>query len=222
MPSTIVLVPNVLRVRADESAGKLYLEWYDSSAATWKVIWQVDIDTGDIDVIGKLLQDLTINKDTPAVKLTGTETDGIDLHVRENAGAAELYDNTNARTLLKADGTTITDVNGVALASHGSRHAYGGADAIPADGLRFSQIDKVFGSTTTLSVSASSTATIDKGIYYVFCGPNTSVEVYDATNDVWRTLIPAGGAGLVISDGTNVRLNNAATVAEDSYLIPIE
>lgn len=47
---------------------------------------------------------------------------------------------TDAVDVLKADSTTITDASGVKLASHGSRHGYGGADALPAGSIDRSQI----------------------------------------------------------------------------------
>ena len=108
------------------------------------------------------------------------------------------------------------------LASHASRHAYGGADALADNALRFSQIDKVFGTEQTVSVDAGATSTISKGIYYVRCGANTSVEYSPDGGTTWVELIAAGGVGLVISDGSNVRLNNSGTAAENSHLLPIQ
>jgi len=114
-----------------------------------------------------------------------------------------------------------TDSEVMDIESHASRHAYGGDDAIADNALRFSQIDKVFGSEVTVSVDAGATSTISKGIYYVRCGANTSVEYSPDGGSTWVTLIAAGGVGLVISDGSNVRLNNGGTAAEDSHLLPI-
>ena len=79
-----------------------------------------------------------------------------------------------------------------------------------------------FGTEQTITVGATSTATIPKGFYMVSLGANTSVEYSPDGGTTWRTLIPAGQGGLVVSDGANVRLNNAGTAAEDSYLLPIE
>jgi len=114
-------------------------------------------------------------------------------------------------------GTAIVDIE-----AHASRHAYGGDDAIGTNALRFAQIDKVFGTEQTVSVDAGATSTISKGIYYARCGANTSVEYSPDGGTTWYTLISAGGIGLVISDGSNVRFNNGGTGAEDSYLLPIE
>lgn len=88
--------------------------------------------------------------------------------------------------------------------------------------LPFANLKKKFGTEQTVNVGAGATSAISKGIYYVTCGANTSVEYSPDGGTTWRTLISAGGAGLVISDGANVRLNNAGTAAEDSYLLPIE
>lgn len=105
--------------------------------------------------------------------------------------------------------------------THASRHAYGGDDALGSNALRFSQIDKVYGTESTVTVDAGATSTISKGIYLVSLGANTSVEYSPDGGTTWRTLISAGGSGIVISDGSNCRLNNAGTAAEDSYLLPV-
>ena len=145
------------------------------------------------------------------------------------AGEINLYDSNGVKQRkIAVDDTTkrveIRDASGndiMDIESHASRHAYGGDDAIADNALRFSQIDKVFGSEQTVSVDAGATATISKGIYYVRCGANTKVEYSPDGGTTWVELIAAGGVGLVISDGSNVRLNNGGTAAEDSYLLPI-
>ena len=92
------------------------------------------------------------------------------------------------------------------LNSHASRHGYGGEDAIPEDALRFSQIAKSFGSESSVSVDAGATYTVPKGVYLVSLAANTSVEYTPDGGTTWRTLIPAGQGGLVVSDGSSVRL----------------
>jgi len=77
---------------------------------------------------------------------------------------------------------------------------------------------KSFDPGTTVTIDAGLTYTIPNGVYYVFLGTNTSAEAYDDVAAAWKTVIAAGGSGLVISDGTNVRLYNAAAVAESSNL----
>jgi len=81
--------------------------------------------------------------------------------------------------------------------------------------------NKSFGTESTVSVDAGATSTIPKGIYYVSCGANTTVEYSPDGGTTWRTSVNAGGTNLVISDGSSVRLNNGGTAAEDSYLLPI-
>jgi len=145
------------------------------------------------------------------------------------AGEINLFDSDGVKQRkIVVDDTTkrveirdATDTDIMDIESHASRHAYGGDDAIADNTLRFSQIDKVFGDETTVTVDAGATSTISKGIYYVRCGANTSVEYSPDGGTTWVTLIAAGGVGLVISDGSNVRLNNGGTAAEDSYLLPI-
>ena len=145
------------------------------------------------------------------------------------AGEINLYDSDGVKQRkIAVDDTTkrveIRDASGndiMDIEAHASRHAYGGADALADNALRFSQIDKVFGTEQTVSVDAGATSTISKGIYYVRCGANTSVEYSPDGGTTWVELIAAGGVGLVISDGSNVRLNNGGTAAEDSHLLPI-
>lgn len=179
---------------------------------------------GADEVVGIVLQGLDANK--PAAGMAGRfwlSTDTLALY----------YDDGTAWNLVGILGgldltshSTRHDIGGAdeiaGLASHAARHAYGGADALSADALRFSQIDKVFGTESTVSVPATSTSVIGKGIYYARCGPNTTVEYSPDGGTTWVTLVTTGGAGLVISDGTNVRFNNAGEAAENSYLLPIE
>lgn len=136
------------------------------------------------------------------------------------SGEVHLVNETDAVTLMKATPTTLTDAGDVALNSHASRHHYGGADAIADNGLQFRQIKAVFASGSTVTVTAGGTYTLGEGIWYVFCegAANTRIEVYDDVNTVWRTVISAGGNGLVISDGSNVRAYNAGTTDETIVL----
>lgn len=130
------------------------------------------------------------------------------IDVDDNTGTIKIYDDTDAE---------IMDIE-----NHGSRHAYGGTDAIPNESLRFTQIAKVFGQESVVTVSAGETYIIPKGVYLVSLGANTSVEYSPDGGTTWRILIPAGHGGLVISDGVRVRLNNSGTESENSYLLPIE
>lgn len=139
--------------------------------------------------------------------------------IKETAtGEVDVVNETDGVTLLKADPTTITDAGGVQLSSHASRHGYGQPDAIPDDYLRYRQIKAVFASGSSVTVTAGGTYTLAEGIWYVFLGANTSCEVYDDVAGAWKTIISAGGVGLVISDGSNVRLYNAGTVDESSTI----
>jgi len=146
------------------------------------------------------------------------------------AGEINLYDSDGVKqrkiavddTTKRVEIRTADDVDIMDIEAHASRHGYGKEDAIPDNALRFAQIDKVFGSETAVTVDAGATATIDKGIYYVRCGANTKVEYSPDGGSTWVELIAAGGVGLVISDGSNVRLNNGGTAAEDSHLLPIQ
>lgn len=146
-----------------------------------------------------------------AKKLGFEDSNGVlqkQVDVDDTSKTLKIYDSTDAE---------VMDIE-----AHASRHAYGGNDEIPAEGLRFSQLAKAFGTESTVSLNAGSKYTIPKGVYLVSLGANTSVEYSPNGGTTWRTLIPAGQGGVVISDGQNVRLNNAGTAAEDSYLMPVE
>ncbi len=137
-------------------------------------------------------------------------------HVLFNGTDILSYDSTNDRLVSSKD--IYSSAIDASLGSHASSHVYGGADAIPDNGLRFSQIDKVFGSVQSVSVSAGGTYTVPKDIYYVILGSGSSVQVYNSTTGSWENL---AGNGLIISDGSNVRIYNSSTAAQTCYLIPI-
>jgi len=132
------------------------------------------------------------------------------------SGEVRVEDETSGVVLARMSSTTIVDAGGIALNAHASRHAYGGADALPDNSLRLRQVKVEFAGDTTVSVAAGSTYTVPEGIWYVKLGANTRVELYIA--GAWNTLIPAGGIGLIMSDGANVRLYNAGTASESSTL----
>jgi ribosomal protein S4E len=142
--------------------------------------------------------------------------------VEEVSGELKFKNASDGIDLFKVDSTTITDAGGVQLSSHNSRHAYGGADALAADSLRYSQVKVVYGTEQTVNVGAGSTSTISEGLYIARTGANTTVEYSPDGGTTWVTLVAAGSAGVIASDGTNCRFNNAGGAAENSYLTPIE
>jgi len=84
-------------------------------------------------------------------------------------------------------------------------------------GDRGVKIDKVvFDPGSSVSINAGATYTLPTGTYYVNLGPNTVAEYFSDVDNAWFIVIPAGGKGIVISDGSNVRLRNTGTVAESS------
>lgn len=162
------LIPNYLRLRSDDAAGKLYLEWYNSAAGTWDIKEQWDADTGNRDVFGGLLVDLVVNKSIPAVQLQGTETDAKDLSIRENAGKTEIYDN--------GAGSVV-----MTLESHQARHASGGADAI--SGLAYTQFsaDSIQLTVDIPMVADFAGATVAADATGTPAWPHTTVKVDSAT-----------------------------------------
>jgi hypothetical protein len=86
-------------------------------------------------------------------------------------------------------------------------------------GDRGVKLDRVvFDPGTSVSVGAGATYTLPAGAYYVNLGANTVAEVYDDVAGAWVTVIPAGGKGVVVSDGSNARLRNTGAVAESSNI----
>jgi len=179
-----------------------------------------------------------ISGETPYVRFEGTEAGAADKGIKEDAGSLKIYDFSAASDVMDLEAhasrhlsggadevlnlTNINNAVGFSVDAHASRHAYGGTDALADNALRFSQIDKVFGTESTVTVTAGSTSTISKGVYLVSLGANTKVEYSPDGGTTWRTLIPAGEGGVVISDGSNVRLNNTGASDEDSYLLPVQ
>jgi len=175
---------------------------------------------------------------TPYVRFEGTETGAADKGIKEDSGTLKIYDFNAESNVMDLEAhasrhlsggadevlnlTNINDAVGFSVDAHASRHAHGGADALADNALRFSQIDKVFGTESTVTVTAGSTSTISKGVFLVSLGANTKVEYSPDNGTTWRDLIPAGEGGVVISDGSNVRLNNTGTSDEDSYLLPVQ
>ena len=175
---------------------------------------------------------------TPYVRFEGTEAGAADKGIKEDAGTLKIYDFAAASDVMDLEAhasrhlsggadevlnlTNINNAIGFSVDAHASRHAYGGADAIADNALRFSQIDKVFGTESAVTVTAGSTSTISKGVFLVSLGANTKVEYSPDGGTTWRLLIPAGEGGVVISDGSNVRLNNTGTSDETSYLLPVQ
>ncbi len=147
---------------------------------------------------------------TPYVRFEGTETGGADKGIKEDAGSLKIYDFAGAGDVMDFEG-------------HASRHAYGGDDAIADDARRFSQIDKSFDNEVSVALIGGATYTIEKGIYQVSLGDHTKVEYTPDGGTTWRDLIPEGEGGVVISDGSKVRLHNTSTEpsSENTYLLPV-
>jgi hypothetical protein len=94
----------------------------------------------------------------------------------------------------------------------------GGVDYLRV-GDRGVKLDKVvFDTGSSVSIVAGGTYTLPVGVWYVNLGLNTVAEVYDDVAGTWVTIIPAGGKGIVVSDGSNARLRNTGTVAEASNI----
>ena len=181
----------------------------------------------DDDIAQPWVENKAIKKDTPSLSFIGVEAGAKEFAIIESAGKKIIRNVSDAFDEIVIDPATRTTVRlnltagGVALEAHAGRHAFGGEDALGDDALRFGQINKVFGTGSSVTIDAGATYTLPKGIFYVFLGANTRAEVYDDVGALWKIVIAVGGNGLVISDGTNVRLNNVGTAAEASNMRPI-
>lgn len=71
-----------------EDAGKIIIRDEVGAAD----VAQIDIATGNVELLGDYTIDPTVNKDTPAVTLAGTETGAKTLSLKESAGVAQVYD----------------------------------------------------------------------------------------------------------------------------------
>lgn len=113
---------------------------------------------------------------------------------------------TNHVVVETPDGAVLMDVE-----SHANRHSATGDDPIPEGALRFVNLSFILSAGTTETLAAGATKTLVTGVLLVFCGTGIVVEAYDSVAGAWKTIIAAGGAGFVISDGTNFRARNTGT-----------
>jgi len=88
------------------------------------------------------------------------------------------------------------------------------------DGV-FEVIEKVIESLepqseTTVNIAAGATYTVPAGLYVISLGANLVLEVSPDGGTTWRQI----AAGLIMSNGTNVRIRNTSgTAASTAYLI---
>ena len=75
-----------------------------------------------------------------------------------------------------------------------------------------------FGTETTVSVAASSTSVISKGVYYARADSGVNIEY---STDGGTTWVALSAPALIISDGSNVRFNNTNSSAANGYLVQI-
>ena len=80
------------------------------------------------------------------------------------------------------------------------------------------RINRCVYSPSAPSISAGGTYIVPTGFYNVILGANTVCEIYNSYTGSWVTFMAAGDRGVVLSDGTNVRLRNTGTASETSYL----
>ena len=91
--------------------------------------------------------------------------------VEETSGEAKLKNASDGIDLLKADPTTVTDASGIQLASHGTRHQRGAADATDDPNI------------TNVGDSGDKSCSIGTG------GTNTRTTVYSPPTN-WNHILP--------------------------------
>lgn len=76
------------------------------------------------------------------------------------------------------------------------------------------------GSVNTISIAAGGNSLVPAGAWYVLCGTNSRIQVYNGTT--WVDLTAAAGKSFLISDGINTRIFNSGASAEVQTLIAVE
>ena len=144
------------------------------------------------------------------------------------SGEIWLYDSEgNVRRKIKIDDNTgellIYDNEGNQVFSekHGQTHICDGSDAIPEEGLCFSQVAKKFGDEVQVTVSGSGTILVPKGIYIVAFNSDIDVEYSPDDGATWRAISSGGFGGMLISDGESVRFKNNNTSDVIVYMYPV-
>ena len=143
-----------------------------------------------------------------------------------SAGVFKIRNVVDGTDIVTADNTTITDASGVRLSSHGSRHAYGQPDALPAGSIDRSQIRPL----GFLWVKTASPTPGTGGAY------GSAVSLTPATN---KSIVPLmiklswGGTfrtgetvtiriTVSFSDGTTATFTKSATATGDYWLTDAE
>lgn len=96
---SVLQLSDVFVLVFDTSTNKYTIKWYNSSTAAWEDVVQFDGANKQFTEIPTMVQTPQIEENTPGVRLTGTETNGQDLTIRENAGKIEVYDNASAAVI---------------------------------------------------------------------------------------------------------------------------
>ena len=96
---SVLQLSDVLVLVFDTSTNKYTIKWYNSSTASWEDVVQFDGANKQFTLIPTMVQTPQVEESTPGIRLTGTETNGEDLTIRENAGKIEVFDNASAAVI---------------------------------------------------------------------------------------------------------------------------
>lgn len=95
----VLQLSDVLVLVFDTSTNEYTIKWYNSSTSTWENVIQYNGANKQFTLIPTMVQTPQVEESTPGIRLTGTETNGEDLTIRENAGKIEVYDNASAAVI---------------------------------------------------------------------------------------------------------------------------
>jgi len=94
------------KLEYDTSLDILTIYYYDPSSASYVSKVRVKLSTGDILLLGKIHQNLTINASVPRLYFTGTESGAKSLSIREDTGKLVIRDESAGADRLVIDGAT--------------------------------------------------------------------------------------------------------------------
>jgi hypothetical protein len=89
---TIWLGKGYAKLVYDTSIDVLDIQWYNPSTSSYETKFRLKLSTGGIQILGSILQNLTINASIPRLYLTGTETGAKSVSIREDTGKAVVRD----------------------------------------------------------------------------------------------------------------------------------
>ena len=79
-----------------------------------------------------------------------------------------------------------------------------------------------YSATAQATLNPHSNQTIAVGWWLIYCDSNTRVAIYNEVAALWEPMSAYGGAGLFVSDGVNLRLENPTAGTSYAYMRGVE